>query len=98
MSSESVSVCIYNNPEEEDKDSKYHYFSAKVLVKLDPKTHVFKFQNEAGDALPLIPAPIFSFNLNYDTLASSALNNKSLVVPVSDGKEEEDDYAAMTNY
>lgn len=89
-------VRIYNNPEDEDEDPKYHYFSAKNLVKLDSKTRVFKFKNEAGDVLTLSPAPTFNFNLNYDALASSALNDEASAVAVSDGKEEED-YAIMAD-
>ena len=91
-------VRIYNDPENDDEDSKHYYFSAKNLDKLDPKTRVFKFQNEVGDELTLTPAPTFNFNLNYDTLASFTLNKESSAMAVlADKEEEEEDYAAMTD-
>jgi len=91
-------VHVYNDPENDNEDSKHNHFSSKNLVKLDPKTRVFKFRNEAGDELTLTPAPTFNFNLNYDTLASSALNKESSAMAVLAGKEEEwEDYAAMTD-
>eukprot|EP01083_Nonionella_stella_P169229 573369_1 len=70
-------IRIYSEHESEDEETKQHYFSAKNLLKLDPKTRVFKFQNEAGEVLILTPVPVAKFSLNYSTLTFSALNETS---------------------
>ena len=73
-----VVIRVYSKDKDEDEDgeevAKHHYFSAKNLLKLDPKTRVFKFQNEDGEVLTLTPAPASKISLNYNILASSALN------------------------
>jgi len=84
--------------DEDGKDvAKRHYFSAKNLIELDPKTRAFKFQNEDGDVLTLTPAPASKFSLNYNILASSALNKAPSADATCDdvSATEEEKYEAM---
>lgn len=85
-----VSQVIRIHNYEEDKE---YVFSSKHLKKLEPKTRVFTFKNEAGEVLILTPAPTPTFAVNYDTLASTALNNSSSVDATFDAVSETD--AAM---
>lgn len=87
-------IGIYCAPE--DGDSKYHYFSASHLKKLDSKTRVYKFKNESGDVLVLTPVPSLKFSLNYDTLASSSMQHGPENDNCdSDSDHEEKKYEAM---
>jgi len=90
-------IRIYSQDEDEEEEAKHHYFSAKNLLKLDPKTRVFKFQNEAGEVLILTPAPASKFSLNYNILASSALNKAPSADATCDAVSatEEEKYEAM---
>jgi len=80
-----------DNDEEEER--KHHYFSAKNLLKLDPKTRVFEFQNEAGEVLTLTP----KVSLDYNILTSSALTKTPSVTTNCDAVSatEEEKYEAM---
>jgi len=92
-------IHVYSKDKDEDGEevAKHHYFSAKNLLKLDPKTRVFKFQNEAGEVLILTPAPASKFSLNYNILASSALNKAPSADATCDAVSatEEEKYEAM---
>lgn len=92
-------IRIYSYPDDAALEKMY-YFSANNLKRLDPKTRVFTFQNEAGDVLILTPAPATSFTFDYDNLASSALNTNSSEDATYDAVSgtEEEKYAAMSDY
>ena len=92
-------IAIFAYAKDRDDEEKRYLFSAKNLQKLDPKTRVYNFKNEAGEVLILTPAPANKFSLNYDTLASTALTNTSTKdVTYDDVSEtEEEKYAAMMN-
>mmetsp|Transcript_10799 Transcript_10799/g.17440 ORF Transcript_10799/g.17440 Transcript_10799/m.17440 type:complete len:398 (+) Transcript_10799:120-1313(+) len=93
--SEVIKVCTID--EGENKELKGHYFSAKNLLKLDPKTRVFKFQNEAGDELILTPVPATKLSLDYSALTSSLLNKTPSVDATCDAISftEAETYEAM---
>jgi len=93
-------IRIYSESEEEEGEvTKYHFFSAKNLLKLDPKTRVFTFQNEAGEVLVLTPVPSKkNLSLNYDSvLAPSLLNRTPSLDAICDevSTDEKDEYEAM---
>merc|ERR1712127_248961 len=45
--SEVICINIYDYENSEEDEETEYYFSAKNLKRLDPKTRVFKFENEA---------------------------------------------------
>ena len=93
-------IAIYAYAKDRDDEEKRYLFSAKNLQKLDPKTRVFNFKNEAGEVLILTPAPANKISLNYNTLASTALmtDTSSKDATYDDVSEtEEEKYAAMMN-
>merc|ERR1719203_278959 len=53
--SEVIRIYSEDDGDDDEGETKHHYFSSKNLLKLDPKTRVFKFQNEAGEVLILTP-------------------------------------------
>ena len=89
-------IRVYTESEDDEEGRKHHFFSAKNLLKLDPKTRVFKFRNDAGEVLILTPAPTQAFSLN-NILGSSALNNAPSDNATGDAVSftEEETYEAM---
>lgn len=88
--------------ESNEEEGKRYYFSAKNLLKVDPKTRALKLKNEAGHVLILTPAPDFKASLNYDALTRFALkrtpsNASCNVVSVNENETltEEEEYQAM---
>lgn len=98
--SEVIRINIYDYESQDDEEEAEHYFSAKNLKKLDPKTRVFKFQNEAENVLILAPAPSLKLALNYDALANTVAKEDASVDATYDdvSHSEEDKYKAMLNY
>merc|ERR1712013_107552 len=93
-------IRVYSENEEGDEEEgrKQHYFSSKNLLKLDPKTREFKFQNEAGEVLHLTPAPVRTFSLNYkNVLVPDVLNGAASEDATCDAVSatEEETYDAM---
>mmetsp|Transcript_10800 Transcript_10800/g.17441 ORF Transcript_10800/g.17441 Transcript_10800/m.17441 type:complete len:400 (+) Transcript_10800:120-1319(+) len=95
--SEVIRVYSCGDADNEDGNEKDHYFSAKNLLKLDPKTRVFKFQNEAGAVLILTPAPTTKFLPDYSALTSSLLKRTPSMDATCDVVlvTEEEKYEAM---
>lgn len=94
-------IRVWSENEKEDEDDggrKRHYFSAKNLLKLDPKTRMFKFRNEAGEVLILTPTPPETFSLSYANILNPTALNRA---PSDDAAfddvsaTEEEAYAAM---
>lgn len=90
-------IRIYTYPEGDDESEKNHYFSAKNLQKLDPKSRVFRFQNDAGVVLTLTPVPTTKISFDFDNIASSSIIKTPSVGATCDevSVTEEENYAAM---
>lgn len=95
-----INIYDYERDEESEEEETEHYFSAKNLQKLDPKSRVFRFKNEAGSVLVLTPAPRLNFTMNYDTLANSLAKEDSSEDAACDAASvtEADNYKAILEY
>mmetsp|Transcript_42580 Transcript_42580/g.72634 ORF Transcript_42580/g.72634 Transcript_42580/m.72634 type:complete len:417 (-) Transcript_42580:86-1336(-) len=80
------------------RERKHHSFSAKNLLKLNPKTRAFTFRNETGEVLILTPRPTVKFISTYDSiLKPSVLNSNESLAGIDDSvsANEEEEYKEM---